>query len=107
MQKTSPGIAKIAPSGITSQETYLSRRALLAGGLGLAGMQTIGCFGGTASADATPAALKFVRNTGLSVADAPNSYKDITTYNNYYEFGTAKTDPAENAPPLHTQPFCY
>ncbi len=30
----------------------------------------------------------------MSIADAPNSFEDITTYNNYYEFGTDKSDPA-------------
>ena len=32
----------------------------------------------------------------------PNSWKDITSYNNYYEFGTSKEDPAENAHLLNT-----
>jgi sulfoxide reductase catalytic subunit YedY len=41
----------------------------------------------------------------LSVTDAPNSYRDITTYNNYYEFGTDKSDPSENAQKFHTQPW--
>jgi len=35
----------------------------------------------------------------------PNSLEDITTYNNYYEFGTGKTDPAENAHKLVTSPW--
>jgi hypothetical protein len=37
----------------------------------------------------TAGALNFTRNTAFSVTDAPNSFKDISTYNNYYEFGTA------------------
>jgi sulfoxide reductase catalytic subunit YedY len=35
----------------------------------------------------------------------PNPIEDITNYNNYYEFGTGKTDPAENAGALTTQPW--
>ena len=35
----------------------------------------------------------------------PNSLKDITTYNNYYEFGTGKSDPSENAHKLVTSPW--
>ncbi len=33
------------------------------------------------------------------------SYKDITTYNNFYEFGTGKSDPAKNAHTLKTSPW--
>ena len=33
-----------------------------------------------------------------------NSYKDITSYNNFYEFGTGKTDPSKHAATLKTAP---
>jgi methionine sulfoxide reductase catalytic subunit len=46
-----------------------------------------------------------VRNAALSAADAPNSYADITTYNNYYEFGTDKSDPSQNAQNFRTRPW--
>ena len=105
MRKTITNPSKIAPSDITPQDRYLSRRALVAGGLGLAAMQGIGRFGGEALGESAPAALAYTRNAALSVTDAPNSYKDITTYNNYYEFGTDKSDPAENAPGFRTQPW--
>ena len=35
----------------------------------------------------------------------PNPWEDITQYNNFYEFGTGKADPAENAHRLTTQPW--
>ncbi|HWJ35791.1 MAG TPA: protein-methionine-sulfoxide reductase catalytic subunit MsrP [Steroidobacteraceae bacterium] len=109
MRKLSPDRAKIAASDITPQHKYVSRRALLVGGLGVAAAQTIGRFGrvayGGAAIGPAPAALSYTRNAALSVADAPNSYKDITTYNNYYEFGTDKSDPAENAQNFRTQPW--
>src|SRR3981189_3564163 len=104
MRKTSPD-PKIAPSDITPYDKYVSRRALLAGGLGLAAAQAIGRFGGEAFGQAAPAALTYTRNAALSVADAPNSYKDITTYNNYYEFGTDKSDPAQNSQGFRPQPW--
>jgi len=104
MRNRSTDSAKIRPSDITPPDRYLSRRALLAGGLGVAAVQSIGGFGRTASAQ--PAgALTYVRNTALSVSDAPNSYRDISTYNNYYEFGTDKSDPSENAQKFRTQPW--
>lgn len=105
MRKTSPDPVKIAPSDITPYDKYVSRRALLAGGLGLAAAQAIGRFGGEAFGQAAPAALTYTRNAALSVADAPNSYKDITTYNNYYEFGTDKSDPAENSQKFRPLPW--
>src|SRR6267142_6671273 len=104
MRKKSTDSAKILPSDITPYGRYLSRRTLLGGGLGLAVTQSIGGFGRTAFAQ--PAgALTYVRNAALSVSDAPNSYSDISTYNNYYEFGTDKSDPSENAQKFHTRPW--
>jgi sulfoxide reductase catalytic subunit YedY len=104
MRKKSTDTAKILPSDITPYDRYLSRRAVLAGGLGLAAAQSIGGFGREAFAQ--PAgALTYVRNTALSISDAPNSYSDITTYNNYYEFGTDKPDPSENSQKFHTRPW--
>ena len=35
----------------------------------------------------------------------PNSWEEITSYNNFYEFGTGKDDPAENAGAMETQPW--
>jgi len=73
-------------SQVTDQSLWLNRRQLIAGagaGLGLAGT------GQTAQAEA----LK------------PNSWDDITNYNNYYEFGTSKEDPAANAHTLVTSPW--
>jgi methionine sulfoxide reductase catalytic subunit len=109
MRRILPEPAKIAASDITPYDKYVSRRALLTAGLGLAAAQTLGSFGGDAFGATTdqpaPAALTYTRNTALSVADAPNSYKDISTYNNYYEFGTDKSDPAENAQKFRTQPW--
>jgi len=98
----------IVPSDITPEARYLSRRTLLAGGLGLAALQAVGRFSRPAMADtgaAGPGALTFTRNAAFSPAEAPNSYRDITTYNNYYEFGTDKSDPAENAQGLRIRPW--
>ena len=44
-------------------------------------------------------------DSDLSVSDEKTSFKDITTYNNYYEFGTKKTDPSEYADKLTTDPW--
>ncbi len=99
-------------SDITPEERFISRRNLLAGGLGFAAVQSLsflagGSLAGEAFGDtlADPAALTFKKNAAYSVTESPNSYRDITTYNNYYEFGTDKSDPAQNAQRLRTRPW--
>jgi sulfoxide reductase catalytic subunit YedY len=92
---------RIRPSEITPQSGYLSRRELLAGGLAAGALLAVPA---SAREPAGPK-LTFTRNATLSVADAPNSYEDIATYNNFYEFGTDKSDPAANAHVLRTEPW--
>lgn len=80
-------INTLTHNDITPHRVFLNRRQVMAGlaaGAGLAGI------GGAAHAA-----------DGLE----PNSYEDITQYNNYYEFGTGKTDPARNAHTLTTSPW--
>ena len=72
---------------VTDESLYLNRRQIIAGALG-----------GAAIGMGGPA---FAAPEGLE----PNSFEDITNYNNYYEFGTGKRDPAENAHTLTTQPW--
>ncbi len=46
-----------------------------------------------------------VRKSAYTVNEEMTPLKDITTYNNYYEFGTDKTDPSDNAHTLKTRPW--
>ncbi|CUH41205.1 protein-methionine-sulfoxide reductase catalytic subunit MsrP [Ruegeria atlantica] len=71
---------------VTPQAAFLNRRQVMAGlaGVGLAGL-------------ARPAAAQ--------EALEPNTWEDITSYNNYYEFGTRKEDPARYAHTLVTEPW--
>jgi methionine sulfoxide reductase catalytic subunit len=82
-------------SQVTPQADYLNRRQILAGAGALA-----------LSGIAAPAfgAIKTVPSQ-YSTDLAPNSLKDITTYNNFYEFGTGKDEPARNAHTLTTDPW--
>src|SRR5271170_7310734 len=108
MPRKRPESVKILPSDITPYRRYMSRRALLAGGIGMAAAQCIGGFAGAGFARRAsgqePAALAYVRNAALSTTETPNSYADITSYNNFYEFGTDKSDPSEHAQKFRTQP---
>ena len=56
--------------------------------------------------EAGAAPLKYQRNARLSLKEAPNSFEDITTYNNFYEFGTGKADPAERSRQVPAAPWC-
>ncbi len=95
----------IRPSEITSHTNYLNRRDFMRAGAAL---------GGSILAPATLAAivpdkrrgkLVDVSGSSLSTDEAPNSYEDITTYNNFYEFGTGKSDPFENAQDFEPRPW--
>jgi methionine sulfoxide reductase catalytic subunit len=98
--------ADIVPSEITPPEVFFNRRQLLAGAVaaGLVGVtHPLRAAEGTAPGAAE--ALKYSRNAQFSVSDKPNSYEDITGYNNFYELGTGKEDPKANAATLKPRPW--
>jgi sulfoxide reductase catalytic subunit YedY len=98
----------IKPSEITSEEVYRERRRFLKG---MSNVAFFAAAGGSLSGLLLPAdvqaALKmdFVKNTRFDTDEKLNSFKDITSYNNYYEFGVDKTDPARNAKDFKTEPW--
>src|SRR5579863_6953145 len=96
-----PRVPRIAPSEITPPEVYFNRRTLLAGALAAG----VGSLARAAETPATGAALAYKVNPQYSVNEPPNKYEEITTYNNYYEFGTDKDDPSHNARTLPTSPW--
>jgi sulfoxide reductase catalytic subunit YedY len=88
----------IASSDITPRDAYLRRREFIAGAgaLALAAVAPM-------SAGAAPLAAA---KSPLSTTDEPATpLKDIISYNNFYEFGTDKDDPAKNAHTLTTKPW--
>lgn len=92
----------IKPSEITDRDLYINRRQFLAA----AGVVTgIALTGGAFAATAPTGRFAKARKSPLSATEPSNSLRDITTYNNYYEFGTDKSDPAENAHTLITHPW--
>src|SRR5581483_3614037 len=102
MNRRMPG--GVLPHEITPREVYLSRRELLAGALA-GGAAALAPPLSAADAPAADPSIKYSRNAHYSVNEAPNSYSDITSYNNFYEFGTDKSDPKENAHTLRTRPW--
>jgi sulfoxide reductase catalytic subunit YedY len=97
-------IARILPSEITPERVYFGRRELITAGLTGAALATLGMPKARA-AEPTGAVLNAPRNAALSIADKPNSWEDITTYNNFYEFGTEKHEPAIQARDFKPTPW--
>ena len=94
-------IAGIASGEITDRELFLERRRLLklsaAGGVGLLG----GALGAGVRADEAPAKA----SSGFVTDEERTSYETATTYNNFYELGTDKSDPSRHASRLETSPW--
>jgi len=91
------------PSEITPESVYLDRRKVLKG-LAAATASTL-LSPAIATAAPTGAVLAATRNERYSTHDPVNSWEDITGYNNYYEFGTDKSDPAAHAGAFKTHPW--
>ncbi len=103
--------ADIRESEVTPKELFLKRREFIAAaGVTAAAVATNG-FGvlgdDEMGAAQNPGAQKLAaaKNAALSTDEKLNSYKDVTTYNNFYEFGLDKGDPAKYAHSLRTRPW--
>jgi sulfoxide reductase catalytic subunit YedY len=98
--------AGIRPSEITPESVYLSRRTLLAGAVA-AGLlpSMLASEADAATLPASGAPFDNVKKWPDSATDKVNTLEEISTYNNYYEFGTGKGDPAANAGTLKPSPW--
>ncbi len=82
---------------ITDERLYLDRRAFIRASVGVAAGGLAGALLPVDAAHAQ-AALPNVRKSPLSTTgEKLNSFEDITSYNNFYEFGTDKSDPKANS----------
>ncbi len=94
---------EISYSEVTPKSLYVNRRSFLAGvPAAFLGAREL------LSPSAQALASEKLGNLGkssLSASDKPSSYKDVTTYNNFYEFGTSKDQPAQLAKNFKTSPW--
>jgi sulfoxide reductase catalytic subunit YedY len=97
--------ADIRPSEITSEANYLDRRSFIQSGAIAGGSLLAGQSLGALIPTERRAKLEDVRESEYSTDEASNTYEDITTYNNYYEFGTQKDDPHRNARNFEPRPW--
>jgi len=92
-------------SEITDRTLYINRRELIAGAAALA-LAPLG-LGADRAVAKTPAGppLKAARNAAMSLTEPPTDFESATTYNNFYEFGMNKDDPARLAGSLRPRPW--
>ena len=91
----------IPASEITPQAVYHERRRFMQGSIALLGGAALA----TAGESLAGAKLAGVRASAYKLDEEKTPYTDVTTYNNYYEFGTGKDDPAAHAHTLRTRPW--
>ena len=83
---------KIKYSEITPEKIYRNRRSFI---------KSMGLGAGSIALTSIP----FINDAKSEQKDKLTIYKDITTYNNYYEFGTSKSDPYKNSQNFKTDPW--
>ena len=82
-------------SDVTPKAAWLNRRQILAGAMAAGGASIAG-----------PALASLgARKTSYGAGLEPNTFEEITSYNNFYEFGVGKDDPARNAGAMQTSPW--
>lgn len=113
IKTSNSGFSHPIPSEITSQSVYAGRRDLIKlMASGVAGVALSSWALREAHAASAPRPGKLAPLTGIAskvpgaiTMDKLTDYKDASSYNNYYEFGTDKADPARNAHTLKTSPW--
>jgi sulfoxide reductase catalytic subunit YedY len=105
--------ADIPSSAITSKDKYLNRRRFLGGAISGAVAAGAAALGADRLAEVVSPRIGAFADTKLETVKSPlsttgeplTSLNDITHYNNFYEFGVNKGDPAQNAGVLPTRPW--
>src|SRR5688500_6662459 len=95
-------------SEVTPKALYLRRREFIqaASGVAMAAAAAltpplVGCV----QAQGSGAKLPNVRKSSFSTTEKPNPYEDVTSYNNFYEFGPEKEDPKANSTKFKARPW--
>ncbi len=103
----------IPSSAITPRDKYLNRRRFLRNAASSAAAAGAAALGAERLAQVFSPAAGVLADTKLQTVKSPltttgeqlTSFEDVTHYNNYYEFGVDKSDPAKNAGVLPTRPW--
>ncbi|MGR9106958.1 MAG: protein-methionine-sulfoxide reductase catalytic subunit MsrP [Gammaproteobacteria bacterium] len=96
---------EISEAEITDRSLFKRRRQLIKA----SAVGALACLGHSipdmARAAAGSKLPEFSKNSPYSIDEKPTDYEDVIRYNNFYEFGTGKSDPAENAQNFKTRPW--
>ncbi len=98
----------ILSSEITDECTYLNRRQFIQGTSGAALGLATGAFALSSATNlraGSQETIPDIQTSAFSTNEQPNSFSDITSYNNFYEFGLDKGDPARHAHELTVKPW--
>src|SRR5688572_7120557 len=96
----------IRSSAITPKSLYLRRREFIQASAAALVSAGFGTLDGDVSAQARTKLTGPIKKSPFSTTtDKVNSFEHISTYNNFYEFGTGKDEPAENAKSFKTTPW--
>ena len=98
----------ILSSEITDERTYLNRRQFIQGTSGAALGLATGAFALSSATNlraGSQETIPDIQTSAFSTNEQPNSFSDITSYNNFYEFGLDKGDPARHAHELTVKPW--
>ena len=103
--KSQPDIytGDIKPSEITSHSDYINRRKFIKQSAVLLGAAWAGRI--AMPVHATGNAFPNLTKSSFSTTEKLNTFEEITSYNNFYEFGTSKTAPAQNAKDFQPRPW--
>jgi methionine sulfoxide reductase catalytic subunit len=101
--------AELTYADVTPRQIYLDRRKFLAA-MGIAGVAAISgreLFRLAVPSEKAYAGTKFanLQKSSFSTSEKQNTFEDVTHYNNFYEFGTDKSDPAKYAKDFKTSPW--
>jgi sulfoxide reductase catalytic subunit YedY len=102
---------EVTPEGLYLRRREFLRSAVTTAGVVAGALLVPGCRSAgesTSVAAEAPTGLAAIPNVAkgpFATDETPTSYGDATSYNNFYEFGTDKTDPKENSGSLRTKPW--
>ena len=95
----------VRSSEITPKGVYLRRREFLQASAAAMAAAGFGALGGVAEAQTRTKLKGPIKKSGYGAGEKINRYEHVTGYNNFYEFGTGKDDPAANAKNFRTTPW--
>ena len=96
---------KIPASQITQESVYQGRRTLLQAFAIAPALTLAGCAEAEPPAPPKTVVTPAQARSGFRTTEELTKFADVSSYNNFYEFGTGKTDPSTAAKTLKTQPW--